>query len=96
MASFVFTDIFSAIPSGLARMLESDGGISAPIYDTTTGTMYRPYRASAEHIRTRESALDRKVRSIGLEREIENAILDMIRKVNFSFYKEITKRNIID
>ena len=96
MASFVFTDIFSAIPSGLARMLESDGGISAPIYDTNTGTMYRPYRASAERSRTSESALDRKVRSIGLEREIENAILDMIRKVNFSFYKEITKRNIID
>ena len=97
IASFVFTDIFGVIPAGLARMLETDGEITAAVYDTETGVMYRPYRSSPKNsIRPQESMLDRKIRSIGLEHEIETAIIDMLKKVNFSFYKEITKRNIID
>ena len=97
IASFVFTDIFGVIPAGLARMLETDGEVTAAVYDTETGVMYRPYRSTARPAsRPQESMLDRKIKSIGLEHEIETAIIDMLKKVNFSFYKEITKRNIID
>lgn len=97
VASFVFADIFGALPTGLARMLDSDGEVSAAVYDTSTGVMYRPYRASRSKLqRPQESLIDRKIKSIGLELEMENAIIDMLKKVNFSFYKEITKRNIID
>ena len=97
IASFVFTDIFGIIPSGLARMLETDGEVTAAVYDTETGVMYRPYRSSgARPAPPAESMLDRKIKSIGLEHEIETARLDRLKKVNFSFYKVITKRNIID
>lgn len=97
IASFVFTDIFGVIPAGLARMLEADGEVTAAVYDTESGIMYRPYRSSSSgRPRPQESMLDRKIKSIGLEHEIETAIIDMLKKVNFSFYKDITKRNIID
>lgn len=97
IASFVFTDIFCSIPAGLARMLDTDGEVTAAVYDTETGVMYRPYRAGRPRgIKPHESIIDRKIKSIGLEHEIETAILDMLKKVNFSFYKEITKRNMID
>ncbi len=97
IASFVFTDIFCAIPAGLARMLDTDGEISAAVYDTETGTLYRPFRAGQrKRVTAQESLIDRKIKSIGLEHEIETAILDMLKKVNFSFYKDITKRNMID
>ena len=97
IASFVFTDIFCALPSGLARMLDTDGEISAAVYDTETGTMYKPYRVGrSRRLTPQESLIDRKIKSIGLEHEIETAIIDMLKKVNFSFYKDITKRRIID
>ena len=99
IASFVFTDIFCSIPSGLARMLETDSEASAAIYDSDSGILYRPYRSLAgrgKRAKTQESVVDRKIKSIGLEHEIETAIIDMLKKVNFSFYKDITKRNMID
>ena len=97
IASFVFTDIFCAIPTGLARMLDTDSDISTAIYDTGTGTLYRPYRAAPKkRVKQQDNLIDRKIKSIGLEHEIETAIIDMLKKVNFSFYKDITKRNMID
>lgn len=97
IASFVFTDIFGAIPSGLARMLDTEGEASAAIYDSDSGVLYRPYRSlSRGKAKPRDSVIDRKIKSIGLEHDIEAAIIDMLKKVNFSFYKDITKRNIID
>ena len=97
IASFLFTELFSVIPAGLARMLDTDGEIGAPVCDVEAGVMYRSYRAvrRSDNAYT-ESVIDRKIRSIGLEQEIEDAIIDMLKKVNFSFYKEITKRNPID
>lgn len=97
IASFVFSDIFGAIPTGLARMLDSESE-SMAVYDTDSAVMYRPFRAKKVPDRriSYENIIDRKIKSIGLEHEIENAVIDMLKKVNFSFYKEITKRNIID
>ena len=98
IASFLFTDLFSVIPAGLASMLDSGGDIgSTVVCDIEEGVTYRPLRAVRRPAETRtESVIDRKIRSIGLEQEIEDAIIDMLKKVNFSFYKEITKRNPID
>lgn len=96
-ASFVFADIFCTIPTGLARILDTDSEVSAAIIDIENGRMFRPYRVGRPlSPMPRESAIDRKIKSIGLEQDIESAIIDMLKKVNFSFYKEITKRNIID
>lgn len=98
IASFIFTELFSVIPAGLARMLDTDGEVSASVCDIESGVLYRPYRAVQQSPRKPrgESVIDRKIKSIGLEHEIETAIIDMLKKVNFSFYKEITKRNMID
>ena len=96
-ASFVFADIFCTIPTGLARIIDTDSEVSAAIVDIENGRMFRPYRVTRPSSPIpRESAIDRKIKSIGLEQDIESAIIDMLKKVNFSFYKEITKRNLID
>ncbi|MBR1831781.1 MAG: hypothetical protein IJ784_05025 [Ruminiclostridium sp.] len=97
IASFIFTDLFSVIPAGLARMLDTDGEVTGTVYDLESGVLYRPYRAMQRPPKPQgDSLIDRKIKSIGLEHEIETAIIDMLKKVNFSFYKEITKRNLID
>lgn len=97
VASFVFADIFCTIPTGLARIIDTDSEVTAAICDIENGKLYRPFRSSrASRSLPRESAIDRKIKSIGLEHDIETAIIDMLKKVNFSFYKEITKRNMID
>ena len=98
LASFVFADIFSVIPAGLSSMLETESELNASVYDAESGVLFRPYRSTGRSRRAAptESAVEKKIRSIGFERDIEDAILDMLKKVNFSFYKEISKRNLID
>ena len=78
-------------------MLDTDGEVTGTVYDLESGVLYRPYRVMQRPPKPQgDSLIDRKIKSIGLEHEIETAIIDMLKKVNFSFYKEITKRNIID
>lgn len=97
VASFMFAEIFSAIPTGLANIIDIDNEISGTVYEIESGIIYRPYRArKIPRSPKGETAVDRKIKSIGLEHDIESAIIDMLKKVNFSFYKEITKRNLID
>ncbi len=97
VASFLFAEIFSVIPTGLANIIDIDSEISTSIYDIESGIIYRPYRSRPKpHAVKTETAIDRKIRSIGLEHDIENAIIDTLKKVNFSFYKEISKREPID
>lgn len=97
VASFIFAEIFSAIPTGLANIIDIDSELSTSVYDIESGVMYRPYRSKPRpRITKPEDAVDRKIRSIGLEHDIETAIIDTLKKVNFSFYKDISKRNPID
>lgn len=97
-ASLIFTEIFSAIPTGLERILETDSEIGAPVFDIETGISFRPFRSpsSLKEPLREESVIERKIKSIGLEREIEDAIIDTLKKVDFNFYRDITKRNHID
>lgn len=97
VASLLFTDIFGMIPAGLASIIDGTSDTLTAVYDVETGVMYRPYRTLRHQKPERyEGTVERRIKSIGLEREIEDAIMDMLKKVDFSFYKEITKRNIID
>ena len=95
-ASLMFSGIFGAIPAGLAQILDTDSESSSAVFDIEKGIMYKP--AAPEQKRPAkkyDGILERKIKSIGLEREIEDAIIDMLKKVNFSFYKDITKRNFV-
>ena len=96
-ASLLFTEIFGAIPCGIERILDSDSDVCASVHDIEHGVSYKPFRAAQKKKYTpKESVIEKKIRSIGLEREIEDAIIETIKKVDFSFYKDITKRNFID
>ena len=78
-------------------MIDTGNDIDSSVYDIETGVAFRPYRVLRKIPNVPyESVLDKKIKSIGLEREIEDAIIDTLKKVNFSFYKDITKRNIIE
>lgn len=98
VASLLFTDIFGMLPTGLANLADTDSEVMTAVYDVESGVMFRPYRAVSRRRRyePRENSVEKRIKSIGLEQDIENAILDMLRKVDFKLYKEITKRNIID
>ena len=97
VASLVFTDIFGILPAGLASIIDGSSDTMTAIFDVESGVMYRPYRASKRPKPEKyEGVVERRVKSLGLEHEIETAIIDMLKKVDIGFYKEITKRNIID
>lgn len=96
-ASLLFTEIFGAMPCGIERILDSDDDVCSSVHDIEQGVSYRPFKSSAKRrCVPHESVIEKKVRSIGLEREIEDAIIETIKKVDFSFCKGIIKRNFID
>ena|GEM_PF-2027477 len=96
-ASLLFTDIFGMLPTGLASLIDTDNSVMTAVYDIESGVMFRPYRVlKNRRPQPTENTIERRIKSIGLEHDIETAILDMFKKVNFDLYKEITKRNIID
>ena len=97
VASLLFTDIFGMLPAGLAGIIDGTADTMTAVFDVESGVMYRPYRATKRpKAEQHEGTVERRIKSLGLEIEIETAIIDMLKKVDFSFYKEITKRNIID
>lgn len=95
-ASLEFLKIFGTIPSGMERIAEKDNPSLAPVYNIENGMVFRPFKPSKKANSERPSVIERQIKTIGLEREIEDAILEMLKKTNYSFYQNIIKRNIID
>lgn len=95
-ASLAFMKIFSSLPCGMERIAAKDNAAMAPVFDIEKGILYRPFKPSQKKNKSEENVIERQIRTIGLEREIEDAIIDMLKKTNFSFYQNIIKRNIID
>ncbi len=95
-ASLAYMWLFNALPSGMERIAIKDSPVMAPVYDIENGVVYRPFRPVSKKPKNQENIIEKQIRTIGLEREIEDAIIDMLKKTNYSFYQNITKRNIID
>lgn len=95
-ASFAFMNIFNSLPCGMERLAVKNSPALAPVFDIENGVAFRPFRTAGKKSEERETVIDRQIKTIGLEREIEDAIIDMLKKTNFSFYQNIVKRNIID
>lgn len=94
--SLAFMKLFGTIPSGMERLAIKDGPLMAPVYDIEKGLAFRPVKASKRKEPVTENIIERQIRTIGLEKEIEDAIIDMLKKTNYSFYQNIIKRNFID
>ena len=94
--SLAFMKVFGTIPSGMERIAIKDAPVLAPVYDIEKGLAFRPVRAGRRKAPETENSLERQIRTIGLEREIEDAIIEMLKKTNYSFYQNIIKRNFID
>lgn len=95
-ASLEFLKIFGTIPSGMERIAEKDNPTLAPVYNIENGMVFRPFRPTKKAELNKPNVIERQIKTIGLEREIEDAILEMLKKTNYSFYQNIIKRNIID
>ncbi len=95
-ASLAFLRIFSSIPCGMERIAVKDSPVTAPVYDIEKGVIFRPFKPAQRNKYSKENILEKQIKTIGLEKEIEEAILDMLKKTNYSFYQNIIKRNIID
>lgn len=95
-ASLAFMKLFCTIPSGMERLAIKDGPTPSPVYDIEKGLAFRPFKPGRRKLPDNENIIERQIRTIGLEREIEDAIIDMLKKTNYSFYQNIIKRNFID
>lgn len=95
-ASLAFMKLFSSIPSGMERLAIKDGPAPSPVFDIEKGLAFRPVKPGRRKEPDKENIVERQIRTIGLEREIEDAIIDMLKKTNYSFYQNIIKRNFID
>ncbi len=95
-ASLAFMKLFCTIPSGMERLAIKDGPTPSPVYDIEKGVAFRPFKPGKRKLPDNENIIERQIRTIGLEREIEDAIIDMLKKTNYSFYQNIIKRNFID
>lgn len=94
--SLAFMRIFCSIPCGMERIAVKETPVMAPVYDIEKGLVYRPFKPASKKQQAQENIIEKQIRTIGLEREIEEAILEMLKKTNYSFYQNIIKRNIID
>ena len=93
-ASLMFNALFGSVPIGLSRMLASEDEVNAMVYDSDSGVTIKSVRLpKGRDYERRESIIDRKIRSIGLERDIEEAIIETLKKESFGFYKSMLKNN---
>ncbi len=95
-ASLAFMRVFASLPCGMERIAFKDNVTAAPVYDIEKGIVFRPYKPVKAKKYNSTTVIERQIKTIGLEREIEDAIIDMLKETNFSFYQNIIKRNIID
>ena len=96
-ASFLYTEIFGAIPAGLARMIDTETNLTAPVYDAETGMLFKPYRVLGGIRRPeKDDTVTRKIKSLGLELELESAVIEAIKKVDLDLYNVIKKGHEID
>lgn len=94
--SLAFMRIFNSIPCGMERIAIKDSPVISPVYDIEKGIVFRPFKPAHKKTANKENIIEKQIRTIGLEREIEDAIIDMLKKTNYSFYQNIIKRNFID
>ena len=93
-ASLMFNALFSSVPIGISRMLDSENEINAIVYDSETGLTIKSVRLPGKHNNERkESIVEKKIKSIGLEHDIQEAIIETLKKESFSFYKAMLKNN---
>ena len=93
-ASLMFNALFGRVPVGLSKMLDSEDEVNAMVYDSDSGVTIKSVRLpKGRDGERRESIIDRKIRSIGLERDIEEAIIETLKKESFGFYKSMLKNN---
>lgn len=95
-ASLAFMRIFRSLPCGMERLTARDNPVTSPVYDIERGLVYRPFKAVKKPEKNKDNIIERQIKTIGLEKEIENAILEMLKKTNYGFYQDIIKRNFID
>ena len=96
-ASFLYTEIFGVIPAGLARMIDAETNITAPVYDAESGMLFKPYRVLGGIRRAeKDDTVTRKIKSLGLELELENAVIEAIKKVDLNLYNVIKKGHEIE
>ena len=95
-ASFLYVEIFNAVPAGLARMVESESNLTAPVFDTETGMLFKPYKIFSRRREDKDDIVTRKIKDLGLERDLEEAVLDAVKKVSLNLYNAIKKGNETD
>ena len=67
------------------------------VYDAETGMLFKPYRVLGGIRRPeKDDTVTRKIKSLGLELELESAVIEAIKKVDLDLYNVIKKGHEID
>lgn len=77
-----FGRIFGKCPCGIDNMDLLARRLDSPLAEIETGRMYRIYRVRNEKKHeTSESAVEKKIKSLGYDEEIEEYLLELLKKV---------------
>ena len=57
----------------------------------STALVLGNHAVDVEVIVDKDNIIERQIKTIGLEKEIENAILEMLKKTNYGFYQDIIR-----
>lgn len=79
-ASTAYFEIFGSLPCGMDYLNDLEARLKSPICNPELGLLYRRITVHKKDERTRENTVRQKIREIGLESELEQTILEAVRK----------------
>lgn len=81
-SSKLFARIFGRLPCGIMDMDILAQRLESPLADIETGNVYRIYRPVGTKKRgASESAIEKKIKSLGYDEELEKYLLELLKKV---------------
>lgn len=79
-----YLEIFMKVPYGFNSLNELSKRVESPLADISTGQMYRIFRVRSRRKQQKENAVDKKVRSLGYDEQIEELIIQLLDKAKIS------------
>lgn len=76
--------IFLKMPYGFNNIEELSNRVECPLADISSGQMYRIYRVRRKRVQPKENVIEKKVKSLGYDEQMEDLIIQLLDKVKIS------------
>lgn len=75
-----YYEIFMKMPYGFVNIDELTGRVECPFAEASTGNIYRLYRSKTNRKQFRKNIIEKKLESLGYEKEVQELIMQLLRK----------------